>query len=60
MQTYNRKSGIQARDRKDLDSANCTQAEFIARQLLLEREIDRARKCGTRAEPTIRKFSWES
>jgi hypothetical protein len=56
----NYKSIRLARGRKDLDTAGITQAEYIARQLQLEKMIDGQRKRGERPGPTIRKFSWES
>jgi hypothetical protein len=56
----NSKSTSLARDRKDFNTAGITQAEYIARQLQLEKLIDGQRKRGERPGPTIRKFSWES
>ena len=54
----NQKSTVAARSTRTLNTG-LTQAEFIARQLLLERAIAKAAKCGTRTTPSIRKFSWE-
>jgi len=56
----NSKSTHLARDRKDFNTCGITQAEYIARQLQLEKIIDGQRKRGERPGPTIRKFSWES
>ena len=56
----NSKSTHLARDRKVFNTCGITQAEYIARQLQLEKMIDGQRKRGERPGPTIRKFSWES
>ena len=54
----NSKSQRHGRATKTLNTT-FTQAQYIASQIALERQLAKEAKCGTRAKPSIRKFSWE-